>query len=303
MHVSHWHKDCDLKHCIPVSIHGDDADSHRRRNFMIVTFGSLLSVGCGGFFDTRLLCYCLDNSRAVPSTVATLDMWVVWSLLELQVGHYMDVDPWGQPYPPHASGRSGSICGPWRFIMVCHKGDEKYIQKVYKTSHSAVSKNVCILCDASCEPSSELMYTRHGVQAPHRRTLFSTQEFIQKIVGVHTWVRLPGFHISFIQHDWLHVCDLALVPESAASALVELVNEGYWGDAGTADERLRRGYVSFISACKRAKVRSRGVVFSMFLRFDGTIFCVVCVCVSFSQVDGIKTCTWPGLAVTSFTID
>lgn len=227
-----------------------------------MTVGSLLVSG--NMFDTKLVCYVLDNSKAMSSTVATLDTWMTWSLMELQLGFFMDVNPWGEPLPWHNRGRTGPIMGNWRAILVCHKGDEKYIQKAYRTSHTAVSKNVCVMCRASCEDDA-LLYTYHGLTAHHRSTIMSTTEFIRDVCGVSTWIRLPGWDVSFIQHDYLHVVDLALVPECSASALVELVEEHAFGHAGTADERLRLGYVAFLAACKRAKIRARGVVFSMTL--------------------------------------
>ena len=247
-------------------IHGDDADSHRRRSFMVVTIGSVLTHG--NMFDTRLLCYVLDNSRAMPMTVPTLDTWLTWSLTELQLGHFLDTDPWGRPLERYSKGRKGQICGDYKGILVVHKGDEKYMQKVYRLSHGAVSKHVCMLCEASSEVDSPYLYTFHGMSACHRSTRLSTSEFIEKVVGLQTFVRLPGFHVDFIQHDWLHVVDLSLIPECSASALVELVRESVWGGEGThVDQRLRLGYVAFIKACKADKVKSRGVFFSMLLSF------------------------------------
>lgn len=262
---------------IPIVIHGDDADSHRRRSFMVLTVGSLLATG--NMFDTKLLCYVLDNSRTTSGTVSTLDKWISWSLLELQLGIFLDLDPWGRPYPRHSAGRIGSIMDGWRAVLVCHKGDEKYIQKVYKTSHGAVSKNICILCEASNECGSQMLYTYHGATAPHRATLFSTSQFIEKVAGVDSWVRMPGWHIRYVQLDWLHVMDLTIIPECAGSALQELVSEQYW-PGNTADERLRRGFVSFSRACKFAKVKNRGLMFSMNPACDFVPCCFVrMVCV------------------------
>lgn len=152
-------QDCDFRKCIPLVVHGDGADSHRRRSFMIVSVSSLLVDG--GIFDSKLLCYVVDYSRCTAHTIATLDSWIAWGIIELQLGFYLDVDPWGRPHPPHAQGRCGPICGGWRGILVCHKGDEKYIQKVYKTSHTAVSKYVCTLCRAENQPGP-MVYTCHG---------------------------------------------------------------------------------------------------------------------------------------------
>ena len=44
-------------------------------------------------FDTKLVGYVLENSKAMSSTVATLDTWMTWSLMELQLGFFMDVNP------------------------------------------------------------------------------------------------------------------------------------------------------------------------------------------------------------------
>ena len=252
-------------------VHGDDADSHRRRSFLVMMVGSVLTGG--NMFDSRLLCYVLDNSRAMASTVATLDTWIAWSLTELQLGSYLDIDPFGRPLEKYAKGRSGEICGGWKGIVVVFKGDERHMQKAFKLSHGAVSKKVCVLCEASSDPNSDMLYTYHGPMAPHRRSMLSTSAFIERVAGVQTWIRIPGFHIDFLQHDLLHVCDLTIIPECAASALYELVQEHVWGPGKAVDQRLRLGYVEFIQACKAARVRNRGVFFSMWLVCRGKGLC------------------------------
>ena len=95
--------------------------------------------------------------------------------------------------------------------------------------------------------------------------MLSTSAFIERVAGVQTWIRIPGFHIEFLQHDLLHVCDLTIIPECAASALYELVQEHVWGPGKAVDQRLRLGYVEFTQACEAARVRNRGVFFSMWL--------------------------------------
>ena len=233
-------------------------------------------------FDTKLVCYVLDNSRAMSTTSSTLDFWMTWAVMELQLGFYLDVDPWGRPLDWHSNGRSGAIMDGWRGVLVCHKGDEKYIQKTYRTSHTAVSKHICVLCRASNDETTGpgMLYTCHGPQAGHRSTLLTTAEFIRDVAGVATWTTLPGWDVAYIQHDFLHVVDLTIIPECSASALVELVDEEVFGQASTVDERLRLGYVAFIKACKQAKIRSRGVVFSMKLYPDfmcvTSLMCHVC---------------------------
>ena len=63
-------------------MHGDEADSHRRRNFSVLTVSSL---ACHGpLFDYKFLVYCLDNSVATTDTASMLERYVAHSLAELQ---------------------------------------------------------------------------------------------------------------------------------------------------------------------------------------------------------------------------
>ena len=195
---------------------------------MITTVGSVVTQG--SMWDTRFVCYVFDEARAAEDSLATLDAWVCWSLLEAQMGHYLDLD-------------------------------EKYLQKTYRSSNSAVGRNICMVCKASSE-TGPLLYTLHGVTAPHRQTLMDTPTFIEEIAGVHTWVQLPGWGIQVLCHDWLHVVDLTLVPEASASALLELCHEGIFG-LGSLDEKLRRAHVLFVKACRAEKVRTFGLTCGM----------------------------------------
>ena len=192
-------------------------------------------------------------------------------MTELQLGSYMDQDPWGRSHAAFDSGkRRGLIAGGYKGILCYHKGDEKYHQKVYRTSHGAVSRNVCVTCRAT--NNGDMVYTAHGVNANHRATCLSTEEFITGVCGTKTWVSIPGWHVGMLCYDWLHVVDLTVIPEVAASCLVELTEESTFGHASTADERLRLAFVAFTKACKKAGVRNRGQMFSMLLGSCGSFF-------------------------------
>ena len=264
-------EDCDLTKTIPLVLHGDDAESHRRRSFCVVTMGSL-AVGGISMWDSKFLLYVTDNSRCTDDTFATLDLWIAWSLTELQLGAYMDINPYGMEHQPFRGKRNGLIADGYRGVVCFFKGDEKYIQKCFKTSHSAVSKNCCFVCKASTE-AGPLLYTNHGLDAAHRATRMTTTEFITGVVGVRTFISIPGFHVNMVVYDWLHAVDLCIIPEASASALLELTHgQGLFGAASTQDERLRQAYVAFSRACKRARIRNRGQIFSVFLDRDMIFF-------------------------------
>ncbi|CAJ1459448.1 unnamed protein product [Effrenium voratum] len=252
----------DLSKCVPLAVHGDDAESHRRRSFTITTVSSLLTGGSP--WDSRLLIYCMDTARATDSTYDVLDSWVVHSLTELQLGVFLDVDAFGRPWPDRPN-KGQPIAGGWRGVICCHKGDEKYLARAYHTNTSWQSKYCCWLCRAS-RTNPSMLYTLHGRFAPHRATACSTESFIVSGCKGTPWVRLPGFHVQMLSNDYLHITDLALIPDAAASALVELTSTDLVWQGDNQDERLRRAHVEFVAECRRHKIRNRGQVFSMQLR-------------------------------------
>ena len=199
-------------------IHGDDCDAHRRRSFNVVTLSS--AVCQGSPFDTKILVYVMDNCKSTPQCFDTLDTWVVWSLIECQEGQRLSVDPWQNAL----EGRSGPVCGPYRGVLVNLKGDEKWLQKALKLRQSWVSENICPMCKAS--KSGNMIYTQYGPHAPHRATLLSTTQFITHAVNPGAWIRLPGFHINLVTFDWLHIIDLAIAPECAASVARQIYLTG-----------------------------------------------------------------------------
>ena len=203
----------DLRYWIPLVMHGDDADAHRRRSFSVVTISSALTSGSP--WDTKMVVYALDNSRACAETYDTLNAWVIWSLTELQEGRRMSVDPFQHPIK-RKQGSDAPIAGKYRGVVVQIKGDEKWIQKALHLVPSSVSPNwVCPLCRASRHGS--MIYTSYGPSAPHRGSHLSTPEFIQEACRPGPIVRLPGFAVDLVTYDWLHLVDLSIVPECAAS--------------------------------------------------------------------------------------
>lgn len=252
--------DTDLTKVVPLVIHADDAESHRRRSFCISTLASALVGGCSPW-DSRMLLYVTDNQHCVDATWDTLDAWVVWSLTELSVGSWLSTDPWGNPMTRRQSKAGTPLAGGYRAILVCHKGDQKYIQRAYHMTGSWVSECICWYCRATRTGAN--CYTLHGKHAPHRATRADTQQFISSYCRNNPWVQLPGWHIDILYEDWLHVTDLTLVPDAAASALVELCETDLVWQGENIDDRLRASHVQFSQECRAHKIRNKGQVFSL----------------------------------------
>ena len=169
-------------------------------------------LGGRSSWDIRHLLYVMDVHRALNESYDTLDSWVVLGLTELQEGRFMDVDVYGSPC---RRAFSGPVCGPYRGVLFGLKGDQKFLQKTLKLTTSWISDKCCMYCGATL--TGALVYTSFGPHAPHRAHMQSTLGFISSGSNPNVWTRLPGFSISMVLTDWLHLVDLAITPEASAS--------------------------------------------------------------------------------------
>lgn len=208
-------EDTDLSKCIPLILHGDDAECHRRRSFTVVSFASV-TVGHVSPWESRYMCYCLDGNRSCDQTIDVLDSWLMWSFCELMCGHWCEVGPWSQPLERRRN-KSGPIAGGYRGILTFFRGDEKYMAKAFHMKVTWLSQQVCWRCKASRNANSPLLFTHFGAGAQHRDTVIGLHEFITETCGPNCWIQLPGFHPEMIQFDLLHVFDLTMVADAAAS--------------------------------------------------------------------------------------
>ena len=139
----------ELQYIIPLEIHGDDAELHKRRSFTISTVSSALT--CGSTWDHKLLLSCFDNSSAGESTSTEIDCWICWGLVCAAAGVYLDHDWYGRPfdkdYMPALHAKAGKrIAGEFRFVFAGHKGDQAYLHKCYKFENYWTSQEVCRSC-------------------------------------------------------------------------------------------------------------------------------------------------------------
>ena len=197
-------------------LHSDDADAHRRRSFLVVSFASLLVHSCSPW-DNRFLSYVIDTSMVCTETMTGLDTWLAWAYTELQCGRWFHHGPWSEELDDRKEKGGQLIANGYRGIVVCHRGDEKAIQKAFHMKVSWISEQVCWRCCASRLRRSRNLYTYFGPSAPHRSTICDIDTFITKFCRPNPWIRIPGFHPEQLQYDLLHVFDLTLVPDAAAS--------------------------------------------------------------------------------------
>ena len=182
----------------------------------MVSFASLL-IEDGSPCENRYLLYCIDNHVACNSTIDALDAWLSWSFVELMSGQWFRHDPWSRELPNRSEMEGHEIANGYRGIIVAHRGDEKYLQKAFHTAVAWNSEQVCWRCCASRLRNSKYLYTHFGPGAPHRETMIDLHTFITRTSRTNAWIQVPGFHPSMVLFDFLHVFDLTLVPDAAAS--------------------------------------------------------------------------------------
>ena len=209
-------KDTDLSRCVPLVFHCDDGEAHRKRSFMISSFGS--AVVHKSPWDCRFVLYCTDNAKSCDNTYDTLDTWLAWSFTELGAGRFLEHSPWGEVMGLRKSKAGMPIADGWKGILFAHRGDEKALAKSFHVKTTWVSEEVCFTCRASRRSDSELLYTGFGKNALHRTTMLSLYDFVTDRCDSNPWVSVPGFHPSMVTYDWLHVLDLSLIPDASASA-------------------------------------------------------------------------------------
>ena len=81
-----------MSYIVPIELHGDDADAHRRRTFLVVSWQS--AVTKGATIDCIFPAYCVDNNQATEETASQLDMALVWSLQQMSAGTLFEHDHW-----------------------------------------------------------------------------------------------------------------------------------------------------------------------------------------------------------------
>ena len=274
----------DLARCVPIVLHGDDAESHRRRYFTVCSFASV-TVGHCSPWENRYVLYCIDGSRTCDASYDGLDSWLAWSFKELMHGEFDDAGPWGEEVKWRRGWQMHQpLAGGYRGILCFHRGDEKYLIKAYHFKTNWNSERVCWRCAASRVANSPMQYTYHGRSAPHRSTMYSLENFLE-LCHPNCWTSLPGFHPSMLAFDLLHIFDLTLLPDAAASvfllhqiantsqrihrcsgtqvlcahlteALIELSSTDEVWQGASQDERLRKAHIEFTQLCKSHKIRS-----------------------------------------------
>ncbi|OLP95623.1 hypothetical protein AK812_SmicGene22238 [Symbiodinium microadriaticum] len=179
----------ELMYVIPLEVHGDDAELHKRRSFSISTVSSALTTG--STWDHKLLLSCFDNSAAGESTSSEIDCWICWGLVCASAGKYLDHDWHGrkfdETYMPQLAKKAGrSIAGDFRFVFAGHKGFvgadfEEWHESMawYKPGNRAPTfslKSLKSVASNRTYPLEHLVYDQIQVSSPIRTATYADED-------------------------------------------------------------------------------------------------------------------------------
>ena len=216
IHGKNISKETDLRKCIPIIVHGDDAESHRRRSFMVTSWASLLTTNSSIW---ELVCSptpwtTRDHATKpkIPWTHGWCGHWWSWWQGDIWKGDRGRKSSQGERI--WVVRKLLMATGPyWWHIVETRSIWWKSTICVY---HGCPG-NCCWSCHASRIRGSPMLFTHFGPNAVHRTTMVDTTEFIQSTCTANAWVRLPGWHTEVLTYDFLYVFDPTLVPDAAAS--------------------------------------------------------------------------------------
>ena len=254
--------------CIPLRLHGDDAAITKDTSALFINFGSVMVRDLPST-QSRILILASRLHRLVDDD-APLRV-LAWSWQCLIDGVMPSRDHEGALLTGEREITAGlPIAGGFRFLLTQIVGDWKLFREVFRLDAHDNRDSFCFLCPAH-KRAGELCGWNYNPHAEWSRRLNTNAAFMFNREDV-PLCSLPGFHLSLIKLDLMHICMLGIFHHVIGSSLWELVRANHWqrpGDAagGRWEDRaalqLKRAYIAFTLWCKTHHVSHSQTKFSL----------------------------------------
>lgn len=229
---------CDIT--VPIGLHGDGVPYTKRDSLEMFAW-NFLAHPCANRIpftgiSKQFTCKCGCKGRHTFNAI--LDVFV-WSFKMLITGTIASVLPDGKKWPeltwrPLQPGAK-LVC---RALLLQCRGDWPFLRTLFAFP-AWNSESICWLCKAN---HSDLNYKQCGKDAPWRNCRYAAGEFVVQLrsqnIQVSSLLSLPGFSISCIVLDWLHVVDLGLGADVLGCLFWEVIDKSLL-PGSTKAERLK----------------------------------------------------------------
>jgi hypothetical protein len=257
--AAHPARGMDLDRMIPIVLHGDDAPYCDTDSVLVMqwhpamTHGPSLDLKC---LFTLLSCHeCVMVDGANRTLEVLHEVWA-WSCSILLTGHWPHAGPQGpwdlqdRDNAVRAERVGTAFAGGFRLAFVGTKGDLKFLKSMYRWDRHYQCNFCCPLCLAH-KRIARLFYGNTLPNAPWRETVLSHENIMHEYTAKGTLppiMSTPGWHAELSHLDLMHNLYLGVGPDVAASIMLEMLREMFWGDAEP-DVQLKKAHVRFLAWC------------------------------------------------------
>ncbi|CAE6969872.1 unnamed protein product [Symbiodinium sp. CCMP2592] len=233
---------------ISIGMHGDGVPYTKKESLEILSFNFLANPT-----GDRVPITAVSKKWATQKTWECLLNVITWSLRMLFLKQVSKVLPDGKPWK-HRRKVTGQL--PGCLLLQC-RGDWPFLRSLFYFP-AWNSQQICWKCSASQEgPHS---YKNTGADALWRKHRVSDHEFLRSLreqnVFVCPLLSLPGFEVSCILLDWLHVVDLGCGADAIGNFFWHLIAEPGFYPGTSREARLKQLWARLRTWYQRRKPAS-----------------------------------------------
>ena len=219
----------ELSFCVPILWHIDGAEFSNSAEAVIYSASSAMTWGCS--LDMCWLFTLAVSDNMVPRTNDEIVALANWCGTVLLSGEFPGRDNNGNLWPEGSwrgqmAGRR--IAGPFFFAFAGNKGDMKGRRETHKFSRHYGCNYICDQCGASAKDPL-LFWSNFGQDALWRRTGTTHGSYLRQTVRERqsAWTGHPGWHLSRVLFDWMHVGHMGVCRDFCAAMLYDICSEGF----------------------------------------------------------------------------
>lgn len=209
-------------------------------------------------------CGCLGRC-----TFQDISAVIAWSFRALITGVHPSFGPKGEPLEDKLLL---SVAGTQLGVKACLmqiRADWPFLKQLFGVP-SWSNDRICWKCQAEKSADAENSMFKSGPQAPWRKLRVDVADFFRWIqeqnIPVSCLFSIPGFSLSMLGLDWLHIVDLGCAQDLLGNLFSEAVRFGMTGS--NQKERLKNLWLRLREFYKEAKSPSRldDLTLEMFMR-------------------------------------
>ena len=266
----------DPERFIPLRLFGDDVAVTKNISLECVNVASVFSSALPAML-AKIISLTIPLGEITKDGLFMLYDILRWSIAVMLDGHWPEKDPFGQHWPRRSyravKGASRDpLASGYRFVVCEILGDWKWVRECLSMPYWYGKKACCHTCRALKVLGTDVSFVDFRSKIPLR----THAEYIGHFDEAPPFARLPGFHISMVRGEYMHLVCLGVGHVVVASMFLELCQEGMFGHRFVGRKlirynlQLRYAYLKFTAWAKSNRRSHSQRMFSLALLSLGT---------------------------------